>query len=62
MNNETITWHEGLPPNDNMLVVACRPLRDWSAAWYDFDAGRWRDAKYQILSDVTHWAEIRGPQ
>jgi hypothetical protein len=58
---EAIHWHEGLPPNDNMVVVA-RSRGDWAAAWYDFSAGRWRDVKYQILGDVTHWAEIRGPQ
>lgn len=59
--NETITWNEGIPPNDHMVVV-WRKRGDWSMAWYDFSAARWRDTRYVLLDDVTHWAEIRGPQ
>lgn len=58
--NETITWNEGIPPTDEVVAVMC--TNGWKAAWYDRSAGRWRDMKYMLLGDVTHWASIRGPR
>lgn len=61
MNTETITWREGQPDTDD-LVVVWRKAGYWVSAWFDFSIGRWRDVKFMLLGDVTHWAEIRGPQ
>ena len=62
--NETITWNEGIPATGDLLVVWRKGGNTpyWSSAWYDFSVNRWRDVKYMLLGDVTHWAEIRGPK
>ena len=64
MNTETITWREGTPDTDDLVVVwrkgGSTPY--WVSGWYDFTVERWRDSKCMLLGDVTHWAEIRGPR
>ena len=57
---ESITWLEGLPPDDRMVLVWRGS--HWVSAWFDFSAARWRDVKYMILGDVTRWADVKGPK
>lgn len=61
MSTETITWREGKPDTDDLLVVWLK-RGYWVSAWFDFSINRWRDVKFMLLGDVTHWTEIRGPQ
>ena len=63
--NETITWQEGTPPTDALVVVwrsSGGTPGYWVSGWYDFTVERWRDVKYMLLGDVALWAEIRGPK